>query len=445
MQVLDYVFSLVFSAALFPLAFAMRRICGSWASPSALLCAFWGVFSLVPLVFLYWVPMNPLAMGFVFFFCFAFCVPFYFINWRAAAIKNRFLAPYRRDYLNNKFIRIVFRVSAILSVVFLVLDWGAQGFRLAEFFTDFFVSSNRYMELRYEGAVNVNAFGQWGLIFAYLAVIFGGLVFSADMGAARKRATLILAFIPSIVVLLAQSAKGLFFISIALFLAAIVLARVVSDKVPHVDTSTLPRMAKFLPLVAALIVVSLLSRGLYSIEDSAAVVERLLEYFRSYAFLHLFAFSDWFSHYTGGVSRNVYADLPLQGGFFTFIALFRLVGVDRPVDAGVYTEYFSYDGVNPGNIYTIFRGFILDFGIVGALIIALLAGALAAWLYRRLLTALYPSVVLGLYIAFVQILYTSYIISALIWNATYLVTALVAMLFVANNLAWRGRTRGLRR
>jgi oligosaccharide repeat unit polymerase len=432
MDTLDRVLAFAISFAILGLALALRKLTRSWATPACLFSGFWFLFSILPLLALYFVPVNPLALGYIFLACLAFSLPVLGTDWKAALQRNALLAPARRDYLGSPLIHAVFVASVVISTVFILLDLLVQGISLPEMVFNFFESSNTYLELRYEGDLKTNVFGQWGLIMAYLCVTFGGLVHAQTEAPGWRRLVLLMTMLPPVLVMLVQAAKGLFFLAIAIILGAHLIQRVLTDKRPHVDFAGLAGYAKYLVLALPLILLSFLARGLYALDDNDAVIDRLVGYLGSYAFLHLYAFSDWFSFVIGQPSSIRYETEPLSYGFYTFIALFKLLGSTKILPPGTYDEYFAYGNLSPGNIYTIFRGLIIDFGIPGSLLVLYFFGSVFNAAYKRMLSTLRPAFSVAIIFIFVQVLYSSYLVSALIYNTAYLVFVLTGLVLVAN-------------
>lgn len=432
MDIFERLLAISFSLGILGLGMLLRRLSGSWATPAALFCGFWFLFSFIPLLALYYLPVNPLALGYLFLCCLAFSLPSLGVDWQFALRSNAAHAASRGAYLASPLIRAVFVTSFFTSVLFILLDLLVQGISLTEMISNFFVASNSYLVRRYEGVIVSNLFGQWGLIAAYMCVIFGGLVHAQPNALRRRWLVLTMIMTPPILVMLVQAAKGLFFLAIALVLGAHLVQRVLTDKRPYVDLVAIAGQAKYLLIASPFILASFLARGLYEAEDIGSLLESLQAYLASYAFLHIYAFSDWFSFTIGQPASQNYSSEPLAYGYYTFIALFKLLGSTKTVPPGVYAEYFAFANLSPGNIYTIFRGMVTDFGLAGTLLVLSLFGAFFNVAYRRILTVRYPTISVALIFLFVMVLYTSYIASALIWNTTYLVTVLVALILVAN-------------
>jgi len=426
---MDRLLAYAFSIGLLGLAWLLRRGAGTWGTPAGLLCTYWFLFSFIPLLAVPSAPVNPLSVAFIFLACLAFSMPAFLVRWRDCFRVNTGHVTVRDHYLDGRFVWTVFLVSCPLSILFVLADFLVQGMGMRELIFNFFQSANEYLAKRYEGEVQRNFFGQSGLILAYMASTTGGLLYASHHTTRRGR-VLVAAMLPSIAILLVQAAKGMFFMSIALVLGGVWLYRTLMDVRPHVDVRGLFSYFRYLPAVLALVIVSFLTRGLYEMEDTSEVLGVLLSYLRAYAFMHLYAFSDWFSFHLGQPSLLLYTAEPPALGFFSFIAIFRLLGSTKEVPPGVYDEYFFIEGTNPGNLYTIFRGLIIDFGLVGSLVSMLVCGYLVNSIYRHMLVTPRPAVSVGVMFIYVNMLYTAYIISAFMWLTTIVVGVLTIMLFV---------------
>lgn len=62
-----------------------------------------------------------------------------------------------------------------------------------------------------------------------------------------------------------------------------------------------------------------------------------------------------------------------------------MVGIQKVMPEGVFDDYYSYGDVLTTNIFAMFSGLILDFGIVGSLLFMLMAGYLLRWAFHAML------------------------------------------------------------
>ncbi|MBX3705066.1 MAG: oligosaccharide repeat unit polymerase [Pseudomonadales bacterium] len=444
MDLIERLLAISIASGILVTGLVVRTAAGTWANPAALFSCFWFLFTFVPLLALPFVPINWLAIAYIWAACLAFAAPVLMFDWRSAHTRNVRNVRFRRGYLFTPVVRCVFVLSLTISVVFVLLDLLIQGFNFQRIVADFFASSNEYMSMRYAGEIRSNPFGQWGLIGAYMCSIFGGLLHASCNDHRERWLYLVGAMLPAVLVMLVQSAKGLFVTAIAIILGAHLLCRVLVNQRPHLSIRGLAKQWRYGFIAVPLLIVAFLSRGLYSISDSDEVVARLIAYLGSYAFLHVYAFSDWFSHAYGMASLQTYPSEFFTYGFYSFVAMFELFGAGLPIPPGTYGEYLAIPGLSPGNIYTIFRGLITDFGLGGSLVFLWLLGIVFQWGFWALLMAKRPVLGIAMYILFIQFLYKSYLISVFIWNSTYLVFVLTVVVLAANRLARAKHSHTLR-
>jgi oligosaccharide repeat unit polymerase len=429
-----------FSLALLAMAFILRRGTGTWGTPAGLMCFYWFLFTFIPLAAMPAAPINPLAMAYIVVACLAFSIPALVSEWKGCMEENARLSIHRTKLLDNKFLWTIFVASSSVSVVFVAIDLLVQGLSFRDLIFNFFEAANQYMGKRYEGELRRNIFGQWGLVTCYFAAILGGLLYASPATIHRKL-VMVAAMVPSVAILLIQAAKGMFFLSIALFVGGIWIFRTLRDVRPHVDFSGMLSYFRYVIVALPLVVISFLTRGLYKMDDASQVLDALLAYLRAYAFMHLYAFSDWFSYWLGQPSLLIYAAEAPADGYFSFIFLFQLLGSSKEVPPGVYDEYFFVDGTNPGNLYTVFRGLITDFGLFGSLGAMALAGYAMNASYRHMLVRQHPGASIGVMFVFVDLLYTQYVVGAFMWLTTFVLSVLAVALFVINRfiLGWLGK------
>jgi len=134
--------------------------------------------------------------------------------------------------------------------------------------------------------------------------------------------------------------------------------------------------------------------------------------------LSYFAFSDWFEHHVFDKPSSVtYSDPPGRTwGYWTFMVFGRIIHPEYELPPGYFDEYIEIGSVLQTNIFTMFRGLIYDFGLVGSLAFMAGFGWISALVYRRMLTRAVAPVSQALYVLIWGVLYTSYIISLLTWK-----------------------------
>jgi len=432
--VTDVILSLFFCVLLGAFSYIVRLRTGSWAAPGAIFALAWTALAGVPLLVLWNGPINALAVGYIALCCMMFGASVFLFDWGLANQSNEMKATSRQLLLSNGRLRKSLYMFSVLSVIFIAIDLYVQGISLAFFAEDFFAASNQYLLMRYDGDLVQNPFAQWGLAFAYMANIVGGLLHEDTKTRSGVLLIILLAFVPAILILLFQAAKGLFVACLAIYWGGIVLRRVLLNIRPHVDFKGLFWSMRYGLLILPLLVISFLSRGLYKSEDSGQVLGILLDYFASYALMHIYAFSDWFTFATGGTALGNYVNEATTYGIYTFSSLMRLAGFDFSLPPGTYAEYFSFGEFRPGNIYSMFRGTIQDFGMLGGLAFFSVVGLLFNSAYYWMLRSRYPVMSLALMIMFVQFTYSSYLISWFMSNIAYVVFVLCIGLVILPRL-----------
>jgi oligosaccharide repeat unit polymerase len=437
------ILAVVFSLTILLNAYVVRRIVGTWLFPAALSALFWFAFTFVPLIALYYVPVNPWGVLFICASTIAFSVGSLAFPWNEAFRQNR-QKECPTNYFNTPFLWVVFLSSSILSLIFFVLGMFEQGFSLNDMWFSTVATATAYSNMRYAEELASSLATKLSLQLAYLAVTTGGLLF----GSARSRRqlvwTLVGSFTPPVAVMLLQSAKGLLFSFIALFFGCILVTRIFAGRLYVLDRRTfriaLVLMVVLLPFTA----LSFLARGFGDIVDPEVVREGVSQMALSYAFGHLYAFSDWFAFHTGQAASMRYPIEQTGYGFYTFMSLFRLAGSTREVPIGIYDEFFTYQDVLTTNIYTIFRGLIVDFGLIGTMLYMVASSAVIHLSFYSLLVARRPWASVVMFIFTLLYFYLSFGASMLTWTTIPAVAiALSGCLYVNRDFS-RGHGVGIK-
>lgn len=157
-------------------------------------------------------------------------------------------------------------------------------------------------------------------------------------------------------------------------------------------------------------------------------------YLRSYAVGAQFAFSDWFENYMFEARSQPYASPSYTLGRYSFMFVAKRIDKQwaATVPDGYFGEYFKKEGVLQTNIYTFWRGLILDFGIPGSLLFMIALGIVMNLFYRRMLIDATSPFSQSAYVFFAGFTYSSSLISLLTWTspvAAFFVLAAILFLF----------------
>ena len=442
MIIIEKCFALVLSLMILGQAYLLRRYVGTWLFPGCIFSLLWFGFTFFPLLFMFFVPISPLAIAFIFICALAFSFSAFFFDWKTAFRRNESKGETVEATYGNGFLRAVFYLCTVLSLVFILLNVIAQGISARDLVFDVFTASERFLQLRYDEELVTNIYGQLSVVLTYVGAAVGGFLVGCAKPGGRRWTLVALSFLPSLFVVVSQSAKGILFLSLALFYGALVVTKVASGDFTLFSRRAVKPILAFAVLVLPLLVISFLSRGLLK-SDIDEIRDRLMSYVDSYLFAHLYAFSDWLSFSIGRSSVLHYPHEKASRGFYTFMAVFRLLGSSRYVPQGVYDDYFSYGDRLTSNIFTMYRGLIVDYGLIGAVMFMVVLGLICHLCFYQMLKARKPTFTVAAFVLLVGFLAHSYLASVLMYNSPYVVFVLLWIVLGLNKFMLRKDSTGV--
>jgi oligosaccharide repeat unit polymerase len=425
--VINTVLSLALCVGMLMQALYIRKVIGTWLFPAAIYSLFWATFTIAPILINLDAPINPLAILYIFSTTIMFSAGSVRFNWQLcyATARNTHNS---REFSNSFITTTLISVSIIASGSHLI-NMVTQGFSLSEIANNTSDIAAAYTEKRYGEDIVQNIFNQVGIVLTYIAAIFGGFLFLSRQGALSSGGILALSFAPSLFLVLAQSAKGAVFLSIALFLGAVAVYLCRTGEKLRISRLTATYIGIFISIALISVIFSFLARL-----GSSATSDYLVRYIVSYSSSHIFALSDWFSWYTGAESISSYRTLEKSYGFYTFMAIFKIMGDTRWVPLGTYDEIYEYSFYLTGNIYTIFRGLIIDFGIGGSVFAVLLFSFVTHHFFRIILISRTANFSIAFSVFVFGAIYHSYLSSITMYLSMYIMILIVWALMVFNSL-----------
>ncbi|HLZ12315.1 MAG TPA: O-antigen polymerase [Candidatus Acidoferrum sp.] len=433
-MVLNKCLALLFSVMILGQAYLVRRHVGTWLFPSCIFGLFWFGYTFFPLAVLFWVPVQPYGVAFIFICTVAFSMAAMVFDWKTAFERNAQKRGTATVVYGNSFLKALFYISTISSLLFLALNSFAQGFSLRDLLFDLYASAAAYAEMRYSQDLSSNAFNPLSIIFTYMGVILGGLLFPSMETKIGRCIVLVLSFLPSILVAVTQSAKGLLFLCVVFFYAGLLVYRASEGTLRLFKKGNIKWLMIFMAVLISTVTISFVSGGLYKIEDVESLAGELISRFATYALGHLYAFSDWFAFVVGIHSDVIYSHEGATHGFYTFAPLFKLLGSHKVLPLGNFDDIYSFGDLINTNIFTMFRGLIQDFGIIGSVLFMLLTGFLFHWAFRTMLLKRVPVFTVGIFVLMMGYFYLSFGISLLISNSIYVTFFLTWIILQSNKL-----------
>lgn len=430
--------SLLYSFMILFNALIIKKHIGTFLFPASIFCLFWFGYTFFPLIFLFNIPINSNAILFIYLCTLFFTIGSLPFKWKQAINQNSDKLNLYSHIFNNSFLAKSIIYLFILVMLCLIIDIYYQGFLITDFIFNFFESSNKFMVIRYEEAIIENNFSKIAGILNYSLVMLGGL-FIYNIKKHYLFYILLILF-PSIFITLTQAAKGTILLSIFLFYGGILLGRIYVNKLEITNHRTNKIVLLLILFLFVVMTISFLSRGLYELGFDL-LLDKLLYYFNSYAFAHLYAFSDWFSFVLNESHIMIYQKHDEYFfGFYTFMSFFQALGSNIDVPHGVYEEYFNFKDIIQSNIYTFFRGTILDFGIFGSFLFFLLVGFVVSLIFFLLLVKKNFFIGGSIFIFTIGYCYTSFIISLMIWKSTIVAIFIVSLILNLNYYFIQKRT-----
>ena len=249
----------------------------------------------------------------------------------------------------------------------------SHGFSLSQIF-DFaeLLNMNNEMSVqRYSGAEESRSFvSQIFGIFSSLCPLVGGFSFLL-----LKSRLSLFSLLPSICASLTSGAKMGVITAFALFVSGVFVCSTVYSIKPRIKIRNVLYITLTTLLFFMVLILSMMFRiGAFDINTLQIVSEKFI----AYSLGHLPAFDYWFAKFMDQSQYNYGL------GTQTFLGFFHYLGfVDR--EQGLFQDFVEVSKTGGmTNVYTVFRIFINDFGILGTLLWCFLMGIITQVIYKCL-------------------------------------------------------------
>lgn len=357
------------------LTIIMRIISGSWLVPANFNNMIW-VFMLITSVFFqqFWGKLSLLTAIVIFLYCLA-------VSAGGLVFYKRNIYPDSNNqyYLfKNENLRIIYLISILLSLITLPIIFTSYNLPYLYCFnlTKLASFGRHIASLRYSGEPYISTTLKLFIVFEYFSLIIIGVFFAFNKYTDKKIKQLekFLAIIPiyvAIVLSLVCNIK-LFILNIIYFICSGFFATAVYLKKGNVKL-----LKEYgIKLLFFSIVAIILSIGLMVVRYSTTDISVVLSKFLVYAIGHIFALDHWLNN---NLTNHL---LPYGFGIYTFEAFFSWLGLKQRA-LGAYDFIFFENGYS-SNVFTFLRGYIIDFGLIGGILLTFILSLLFHKVYRAL-------------------------------------------------------------
>lgn len=336
-------------------------------SPLNALILFWSVFVISSLLtFNKMYNWNYLSLIWIFALCFAFLIGY--------STRSYSFVSYKTGELQKN----IGNISYFLIVIFTLLGCSRTFLELSQFGINVFsirsigdvVEINTFMAYqRYFGEVNGSVEMQILLIFFYAAPLCGGYVFPYSKKFLTKMVS-IGSLLPVLLNIVFTNGKAGVIAAVILWISGYITANVFLYKKPLNITFKVARRFIFISVLILLILYLSMFLRIGSFDERTLKIVN--EKFIVYAFGSIPAFDSWFSE-----GHNLFQP---YFGSHTFLGVSNFLGVlDR--QQGLFDEVVYFSNGRNTNVFTAFRLLIIDFGVIGSVVVYFILGAIMKYIY----------------------------------------------------------------
>ena len=435
----DKLLAILYSLLMLLVAAGVRVAAGTFLIPAGIFALAWFGFTFFPLVFLFEVPINSLAILYILAAVLVFALSAVPFNWRAALRKN-FAKSLAVAKFDSCFLKRVLYFSALVSISLSITTIIINGFTIEQVVFDLIRTSGQYAAVRGTEGVEYGAIGVLSTMFTYLCPVLGGL----RVFAPRRNWFFVVSMGPSLLAMVTQSSKLVFLVSLCFYLAGAIIAKIYRNQMKLPRLSGSPKLFLGTIIVICLVLVSFVSRlGEFDPGNLKAIAGPLSFSVTSYTMGQIYAFSDFFSFTVGHASSISFKDDFYSYGAYTFASIFDMLGIGKDFPPGMYEESRSYRNLFETNIFTFFRGLIYDFGVVGSLLFIFLFGTFSHAATLRVLTKTRAWFALATFIAVFVFIVMGYLFSVFVARYVFLIGAVTWLLLNLDASLYRIREQGV--
>ena len=425
----EKILAIIFSLSILGIARFSRGLTGTYLAPAGIFSICWFFFTIFPLMMLAKAPINPIAILYIATAALVFSLSAAPFNWKAALESNKKGIHYSRQF-DTKFLRSATYAAIVAAIFFSFATVINNGLTVNQIIFDLIRTSGQYAAVRGSDGMEYGLIGMLGTLTTYLAPVLGGLINSE----LKKKWLLVVCILPSLLTMVVQSSKLVFLIAVCFYVAGAVVGRLLQRKLELPKIRNPGLLIAGVALASILVLISFVSRlGSFEIQNLDTIAEPLAFSIASYTLGQIYAFSDFFSFATHAPSVSSFKEDFYSYGAYTFNSVFATLGIGKDFPPGMYEETGWYSDVFETNVFTVFRGLIYDFGILGSLISLFLIGLISHIATYHTLVQRKPWAAVTAFIAITVFILMGYLFSVFVARYALFTSLVLWLLLQANS------------
>jgi len=349
----------------------LRFFTKTWISPAAFFSACWSFFIVVPIIFASEYKVDHLALWFITIFSMALgagSLIAYSYYRPSSSIKN---INFKTNYQFFYYCLLLFCSISCIGL-YLLIRHVSDIYMSDSYVNNWLMIPNMIAADRYAEELNYTFFIKYCLYFIYPGNLLGGLLFGLIEKSPKIKFFSIVPLLLSVLLGIIEGARTSILLGLVLFFSAWISAFVFRGTHLSQRNKLSFKFTFFIGMIISLftiffVLIQWLRQGMDTI-----IIELLIDRIRAYFFGYLAAFSQWI---------NALEVVNYDFGFITFAGPFNLIGVmERPL--GFYNPVNITNNIST-NIFTAFRGIVIDFSISGAILIAFIIGFITQTIFQK--------------------------------------------------------------
>jgi len=422
-------FSILISLCLLKYSFLLKRLNGDIHTPGSLYSFYWFLFTFFPIIFLFFVPINPLPLLYILISAIAFSISSFHYDWKLIKKINDKSHFFDLKSLDNKFLKIVFYLSFICSILFPLLMLIQNGFNLELFLLDWASTSSRFATTRANDGYEYGLIGQLSTFFPLFVAALGSAISFTTNIKSKKITYFILSLLPALIFMLFHSSKIIFLYAIVFYISVLISLKLYLGFNEILSKVAIKSIFIFLIFFSPILLLTFTLREGYNDLSNDIFLPTIL----SYLFGSIYAFSDFFMSILGLGSQSIYlVENNYSLGYYSFKSLFDFLGGTKVFPPGYYYDFYNYNNYIQTNIFTFFRQLIQDFGILGSLLFIYIMGVILNFNYYLILKIRKPYLSLTIFIIFLVFLGMSQMFNIFTTRLSLMVALSLYLIFKLN-------------